>query len=66
MPYITVNGNENLELSLRKFKRMVEREGIIKAWKKNEFFEKPSVVKRKKRKSAIRKSEKKIRRNTRF
>lgn len=59
MPYIVVNGNENLESSLRRFKKMIEREGIIKSFKKKEFFEKPSDVKRRKRKSAIRKYQKK-------
>ena len=66
MPYIVVNGNENLEISIRKFKRIVEREGMIKAWKKSKFFEKPSVIKRRKKKSAIRKSQKKKRKNTSF
>ncbi len=40
---------------------MVEKEGIIREWKKREFYEKPSTIKNRKRKAAERKVQKKIR-----
>ena len=40
---------------------MVEKEGIIREWKKREYFEKPSTVKNRKRKALERKQLKKLR-----
>jgi small subunit ribosomal protein S21 len=41
---------------------MVEKEGIIREWKKREFYEKPSVENNRKKKAAVRKQAKKNRR----
>lgn len=59
--HIKVSDGENLEKSIKRFKRMVEKEGIIREWKKREFYEKPSTIKNRKRKAALRKLQKKIR-----
>jgi small subunit ribosomal protein S21 len=59
--YIRVDDGENLEKAIKRFKRMVEKEGIIREWKKREYFEKPSTIKNRKRKSLERKLLKKIR-----
>jgi small subunit ribosomal protein S21 len=40
---------------------MVEKEGIIREWKKREYFEKPSTIKNRKRKALERKQQKKLR-----
>jgi len=40
---------------------MVEKEGIIREWKKREYFEKPSTIRNKKRKALERKQMKKLR-----
>ena len=40
---------------------MVEKEGIVREWKKREYFEKPSTVRNKKRKALERKRLKKLR-----
>ncbi len=40
---------------------MVEKEGIIREWKKREYFEKPSTVKNRKKKALERKQMKKQR-----
>ncbi len=40
---------------------MVEKEGIIREWKKREYFEKPSTIRNRKRKSLERKMLKKQR-----
>jgi small subunit ribosomal protein S21 len=40
---------------------MVEKEGIIREWKKREYFEKPSTIRNRKKKSLERKIAKKVR-----
>lgn len=59
--YIRVDDSENLERALKRFKRMVEKEGIIREWKKREYYEKPSTIKNRKRKALERKQQKKLR-----
>ncbi|MCF7944139.1 MAG: 30S ribosomal protein S21 [Spirochaetia bacterium] len=61
MAYVRVDDNEPLEKSIKKFKRMVEKEGIVREWKKREFFEKPSTIKNRKKKALERKQMKKMR-----
>ncbi len=59
---IIVDESEPLEKAIKRFKRMVEKEGIIREWKKREFFEKPSTIKNRKKKALVRKLLKKSRR----
>ena len=58
---ITVEEGEPLEKAIKRFKRMVEKEGIIREWKKREYFEKPSTIKNRKQKALARKLMKKSR-----
>jgi small subunit ribosomal protein S21 len=51
---VYVSENENIESALKKFKKACEREGILSELKKREFYEKPSI-KRKKKAIAARK-----------
>ncbi|MCR5062050.1 MAG: 30S ribosomal protein S21 [Spirochaetales bacterium] len=44
MATISVEESENLEKAIKRFKRMVEKEGIIREYKKREYFEKPSAI----------------------
>ena len=44
MAKIIVDDSENLEKAIKRFKRMVEKEGIIREYKKREYFEKPSAI----------------------
>ncbi|MFA7672070.1 MAG: 30S ribosomal protein S21 [Sphaerochaetaceae bacterium] len=61
MAYVKVDDNEPLEKSIKKFKRLVEKEGIIREWKKREYFEKPSTIENRKKKAMQRKHMKKVR-----
>ncbi|MFP4010860.1 MAG: 30S ribosomal protein S21 [Spirochaetaceae bacterium] len=61
MAHIRVDEGENLEKAIKRFKRMVEKEGIIREWKKREYYEKPSTIRNRKRKSLERKLAKKAR-----
>ena len=62
MATIMVEDNENLEKAIKRFKRMVEKEGIIREYKKREYYEKPSTNLNRKNKTLQRKMMKKTRR----
>jgi len=51
---IFIDENEGLEKGLKRFKRMREREGIVRAFKNKQFYTKPSDERREKKKKAIR------------
>ena len=59
--FVKIDETEPLEKAIKRFKRMVEKEGIIREWKKNEYFEKPSTIKNRKKKAIQRKQMKKLR-----
>ena len=61
MAHIVVDDSENLEKAIKRFKRMVEKEGIIREWKKREYYEKPSTILNRKNKALRRKLMKKSR-----
>lgn len=61
MARIMVDDSENLEKAIKRFKRMIEKEGIIREWKKREFYEKPSTILNRKKKALRRKLMKKKR-----
>lgn len=57
MSKTVVRKNESIEDALRRFKRTVSKNGTIQEVRKREFYEKPSV-KRKKKSEAARKRKK--------
>lgn len=65
MAYVTVGEHESLERAIKRFKKKVDDEGIIKEYKDRQYFKKPSVVKREKKKESIRKTQIKIRQDER-
>jgi small subunit ribosomal protein S21 len=62
LAHIIVDDNEVLEKAIKRFKRMVEKEGIIREYKKREYYEKPSTILNRKKKAIQRKLMKKSRR----
>ncbi len=52
MSRIEVGPNEPLEKALRRFKKKIERDGILKVLKARKHYEKPSEVKRRKARSS--------------
>jgi len=52
MPKIRVRDGENFDFVLRRFKKACERFGVLSEIKKREFYEKPSISKKKKAISA--------------
>jgi small subunit ribosomal protein S21 len=61
LAHIIVDDNEMLEKAIKRFKRMVEKEGIIREYKKREYYEKPSTILNRKKKAMRRKLLKKSR-----
>ena len=54
MPKITVGENEPIEKALRRFKKKMEIEGILKTLKARKHYEKPSEKRARERAEAIR------------
>ena len=52
---IKVGPDEPLEKAIKRFKRLIEKEGIIREWRRREYFEKPSLIRSRRRKALIRK-----------
>ena len=61
MAHIIVDDSEVLEKAIKRFKRLVEKEGIIREFKKREYYEKPSTILNRKKKAIARKLMKKSR-----
>lgn len=60
MPSIRVRDNENFEVSLRRFKRLCEKAGILADLRRHEFYEKPTWERKRKKQSAIKRHQKKL------
>ena len=59
MATVKVDEGENLEHAIKRFKRLVEREGIIHEFRDRVYYEKPSTILNRKKKSLARKQLKK-------
>ena len=58
VPSIRLRDNEPFEVALRRFKKSIEKEGVLSEVKKREAYEKPSVKKKKKAIAARKKAAK--------
>ncbi len=61
MAYVKCDDNDTVERAIKKFKRLVEKEGIIREFKMRQYFEKPSAIEHRKKKALARKQMKKNR-----
>jgi len=59
VPKVDVSENEPLEKALKRLKKKIEREGILKILKQRKHYEKPSEKKRRKQRAARSKSKRK-------
>ena len=48
LPGVFLNEDDNFDIALRRFKKQVEKAGILSEMKKRQHFEKPSVMRKKK------------------
>lgn len=55
MPGVKVRDGETFEQALRRFKKQCEKAGILSELRKREYYEKPSIKKKKKMKAARKK-----------
>lgn len=56
MAEVIVEENESIESALRRFNKKVQNDGILSEYRRRQFFEKPSVLRKKKRATKKRKS----------
>ncbi|MBF0482368.1 MAG: 30S ribosomal protein S21 [Desulfovibrionaceae bacterium] len=61
MPGVFLDDSDNFDVSLRRFKKQVEKAGILSELKKRQHFEKPSVMRKKKKAAARKRLLKKLR-----
>ena len=52
MAIVVVGDSESFEKALKRFKRIVEKEGILTEVKRRQFYEKPSEKKKRKERAA--------------
>ena len=50
---VTAYGNESIEQLLKRFKKMCEKEGLVKQIKRKTYYEKPSEARRREMKQTI-------------
>ncbi len=60
MPKLEVSDNASLEMSMRRLKRMCEKEGVFSNVKAKEAYEKPSSKRQRKKAAAIKRNKKKL------
>lgn len=65
MPGVRVRENESFEGALRRFKKQCEKSGILSEIRKREYYEKPSVQKKRKMIAARKKMAKLAKRRVR-
>ena len=65
MPTIKLKENESFEAALKRFKKQVEKAGILTELRRREYFDKPSVRRKKKAAAARKRALKKLKRMAR-
>ena len=65
MPSIKVRENEPFDIAVRRFKRAVEKAGILTEVRKREYYEKPTWRRKRERAAAIKRWLKKLSRERR-
>ncbi len=61
MPTIRVKENEPFDVALRRFKRTIEKTGIITELRAREFYEKPTSERKRKKAAAVKRHCKRLR-----
>ena len=64
VPGVFLNEDDyNFDIALRRFKKQVEKAGVLSEMKKRQHYEKPSVMRKKKKAAARKRLMKKIRKD---
>ena len=64
MPTVRVKENEPFEVALRRFKRTVEKTGLLTELRAREFYEKPTAYRKRKLAAAVKRHYKRLRSQT--
>ncbi len=64
MPTVRVKENEPFEAALRRFKRSIEKTGLMTDLRAREFYEKPTAERKRKRAAAVKRHFKRLRSQT--
>lgn len=65
MPLVKIKDNESFEQALRRFKKQVEKAGVLTELRRREAYDKPSVRKKKKEAAARKRALKKLKKMAR-
>ncbi|MEW5838225.1 MAG: 30S ribosomal protein S21 [Pseudomonadota bacterium] len=60
MPSVRIKENEPFEVAIRRFKRTVEKAGVITELRAREFYEKPTTERKRRLGSAVKRNEKRL------
>ena len=61
MPIVRLKDNEPFEVALRRFKRTIEKTGLLTDLRAREFYEKPTAERKRKKEAAVKRHYKRIR-----
>ena len=64
MPTVRVKENEPFEVALRRFKRTVEKTGLLTELRAREYYEKPTSERKRKLAAAVKRTHKRLRSQT--
>jgi small subunit ribosomal protein S21 len=64
MPGIRVKENEPFEVAIRRFKRTIEKAGVLTELRSREFYEKPTAERKRKLAAAVKRHHKRLRSQT--
>jgi len=65
MPNVRVKENEPFEVAMRRFKRSCEKAGVLAEVRRREFYEKPTWERKRKAAAAVKRTLKKVSRESR-
>ena len=61
MPTVRIKENEPFEVAMRRFKRTVEKTGLLTELRAREFYEKPTAERKRKQAAAVKRNHKRLR-----
>ena len=61
MPHVKVKENEPFDVALRRFKRSIEKVGLLTELRAREFYEKPTSERKRKLAAAVKRTHKRLR-----
>lgn len=61
MPVVRIKENEPFDVALRRFKRTIEKAGVITELRSREYYEKPTAERKRKKAAAVKRHFKRLR-----